>query len=824
MHGLGLDLRFAVRQLRKSPWFTLIVVLTLALGVGATTAIFSLVEGILLRPLPFHDPDRLVLIGEHLGNSPNIPVTAREVGKYTDSTAAFSSVGAYAATSYELSGRTTPEEINGARLTASVFPTLGIEPVVGRVFTKQEEDAHHPVAVISYSTWINRYGKSTNLLGSSITLDRRPYTIIGVMPRGFEFPLQPGRINTVQLWVPMSLTADELSQERAGVWGYQLIARMKDGVTLAQAAQDVDRVAKQVMREFPPSMAALKLRGDARLVREDLIADVRPILRTLFMAAGVVLLIACGNVAGLLLVQAIRRQREFAIRLALGARAGAVIRESVIEGVVLGVVGACVGLAFASITMDTVLQLLPDSLPRISDVSMNPTLAMFAILLAVSTGALCGLAPVFVVLKTNLSESLKAGDRTNTGAAGHNWLRSALVVSEIGITLVLLIVSGAFLRSLQNMRAVDPGFGAENVLVAGYQLPLSQYATSASAEIFNREVVNRLSTKPGVAAVGIANTLPASGAAARSAYTVENEPVDTWKLKFSVFAITYGDYFKALQIPLREGRYFTEEDRADSPLVIIVNQSMAKHAWPEQSPIGKRMHVGNPHKGYPWATVVGVVADTKIGSRDEPTENQWYFPAQQPAILNGPAPSEKLVNPASGFIAVRAALPPEQMIATLRSAVAEVDPLLALQQVQPMTDVLSTVEAPRRFNTQLITAFALTALLLAVIGIYGVVAFSASMRNQEIAIRIALGAQRSAIASLVLGWGLRLAVIGCVLGVLGAIAASRIINAFLFGVSGTDPLIYLVSVIIMAFMTVAASALPAGRAALVDPVDSLRSN
>jgi putative ABC transport system permease protein len=396
------------------------------------------------------------------------------------------------------------------------------------------------------------------------------------------------------------------------------------------------------------------------------------------------------------------------------------------------------------------------------------------------------------------------------------------VVSEIAIALVLLTVSGAFLRSFQKMRAVNPGFRPDHVLVAGYQLPIKQYSTAASADAFNREVVDRLSSKPGVTAAGLTTTLPASGFSPQSAFTIEGEPEESWKLKFAIFSVIYGDYFRALSIPLVDGRYFTADDRPNSQLVVIVNQSMAEHCWPSQRVIGKRIHAGNPKKGLPWTTVVGVVADTKPGARDEPAGDQWYFPAQQPAILYGSNFSGNLTNPVGGYITFRSALAPEQMTRTLRSTIAEIDPLLALQQVQPMTDVISNVEAPRRFNTELITAFAIGALLLALTGIYAVVAFSVSLRSQEIAIRMALGAQRMGIARLILSSGAKLAVIGCAIGVLGSMAASRLVSGFLFEVSATDPLIYAAGVVIMMLLALLASALPATRAASAEPIDALR--
>jgi putative ABC transport system permease protein len=817
------DLRFAFRQLRKSPGFTVTVVLTLALGIGAATAIFSLVEGILLRPLPFRDPDRLVLLGDHLGGGPGISVTAREIGSYANETSAFSSLGGYISTNYELSSGPIPEEVYAARLSAGVFPTLGISPTMGRVFTQQEEDGHQPLAVISYSLWTNRYHRDPRVLGSAIVLDRKVYSIIGVMPRSFEFPLETGHLDQAQLWVPMSLTPDELSDQHMGFWGYHLVARLKNGVTLTQAAQDADRVSRQIMRTFPVSMAAIHINGDVALLSEFDVAEVRPLLQTLFMAVSVVLLIACVNIAGLLLVRAIRRRREYAVRLALGARSGAIVRESIFEGLLISLAGGVVGLAFAAVAIRTALHLLPESMPRIDSISIDATVAAFALLLALVTGALCSLAPAFAALRTNLTESLNEGTRTGTGASSHTWLRSALVVSEIAIALVLLTVSGAFLRSFQKMRAVDPGFRADHVLVAEYQLPLQQYSTNASADSFNHAVIERLSSKPGVIAAGSTNGLPASDGVGRAAYTIEGEPADSWKLKFSMFATVYGDYFHALDIPLIDGRYFTVDDRSSSVLVVIVNHSMAEHCWPGQRAVGKRMHVGNPQKGYPWATVVGVVADTKMGSRDEPSEDQWYSPAEQPATLNGSDFTGKLTNPASGYITLRSALPPEQMTQTLRSTVAEVDPLLALQQVQPMDDAISSVEAPRRFNTDLITAFAVGALLLAVTGIYAVVAFSVSLRTQELAIRIALGAQRMGIARLVLISAVKLTLLGCGLGVLGSLTASRLVSSFLFEVSATDPFIYMGSVLLMMTVALVASLLPAVRAAHADPTNALRS-
>ena len=817
------SLRFAWRQMWKAPGFTLTVVLTLALGIGATTAIFSLVEGVLLRPLPFQDADRLVLLGDHLGNNPGISVTAREIGRYAEGAGAFSSMGGYITSDFEISGGAEPEELNVGRVNATVFTTLGVQPIVGRVFSRAEEDARQPLAVISYALWMNRYHRDPSVLGNSIVLDRKPYAVIGVMPRSFEFPAEGGRVNQVQLWIPLSLTPDELSEQQAGFWGYRIVARLRPGVSVQQAAQDADRVAKQTMKSFPPSMSAIRLRGDVMGLSDLVVRDVQSVLRALFLAVVVVLLIACANVSGLLLVRAIRRRREYAVRLAIGASSSAIVRESAIEGLTMSLAGGVVGLALAAAALRVSLRFLPESIPRISSISIDGTVAAFAIAVALLTGVICSAAPAFAALRTNLAENLKEGSRTGTGAASHSWLRASLVVAEVAVALVLLTVCGAFLRSFQKMREVDPGFRPDHLLVASFQLPLRQYGTDVSVDLFHRDVVEKLSSKPGTMAVAITTALPATDVTPLAAYTVEGVREEDWKLEFAAFAVVYGDYFRAMGIPVLDGRTFTTGDRADAALVVIVNETMAKHCWPGQRAVGKRIHFGNPQKGLPWATVVGVVADTAAGSRDEPKRSQWYLAAEQPAIFSGPAPRGPRAYPDAGYIALRSALPPERMIETLRSTVVEVDPLLALQDVKPMDAVISDVEAPRRFNTDLITAFALGALLLAMTGIYAVVAFSVSLRTQEIAIRMAVGAQRKSIARLVLVSGGKLALLGCVLGVAGSLAVSRLVETFLFDVSARDPWIYGAGVVLMLLVALAASAIPAMRAAVADPAKALRA-
>jgi predicted permease len=818
VYGLANDLRLTFRRFRKSPGFTLAVILTLALGIGATTAIFSLVEGVLLRPLPFKDPDRLVVLGEHLGGRPGMSVRAVEIATYTGSTQAFSSLGGYITASFELSGKQRPEEIDAARLSSATFATLGVQPALGRVFNADDESAHQPFAVISYSLWTDRFHRDPGVIGTSLILDRKPYQVLGVMPRNFEFPLSLGTLSGTQVWVPLSLTADELSDQNSGFFGYQMIARLKEGVSVQQGAQDADRVAHQIMSELPPTMSAIKLQGDVRLLRETVIADSRPILRTLFIAAIIALLVACVNVSGLLLVRAIRERREFAVRVAIGASSNRIIRESVVEGMSLSVLAGVLGLVFAATAIRVALHYLPASLPRVGSISIDPLVAGFALLVALATGVLCSLTPAFAALRTNLIATLKEG--TQAGGTSHTWLRSALVVSEVAIALVLLTVSGMFLRSLQKMLAVSPGFRADHALVAEYQLPLQQYPTNTSVDTFNHAVINQLSSKPGVSAVAISNAVAVSTSYPLSSYTIEGVSVDQWKLKFAAFTTVYGNYFDAMGIPLIDGRTFNVHDDANAPLVVIVSQSMARDCWPGQSPLGKRMHIGNPRKGYPWETVVGVVADTKI-PRDAPGNEQYFLPMEQP--ITGSKTPENLGGPSTGYITLRSALDPEHMIQTLRSTIAEIDPLLALQDVRPLDDAISQVEAPRHFNTDLITAFAVGALLLAITGIYAVMAFSVSQRNREIAIRMTLGAQRATIAQMVLLSGGKLALLGCALGVVASLAVSQLVGSFLFGVSATDPFAYSGAVLIMMLLALLASGLPALRAASSDPIKPLRA-
>lgn len=825
MTNLLNDLRYAFRQLRKSPGFTLTAILTLALGIGATTAIFSVVEGVLLRPLPFPDASRLVVLGDHLqgvslGFDTN--VTAPDILAYSRDTKTFSSMGGYKQTGHELSGDVQPVQINASRLSAGVLPTLGVQPLMGRFFTQQEDQHSAQVVVLSYATWKGRFHGDANILGKKLLLDRKPYIVIGVMPRNFEFPLLPGHLNRCELWEPMSLTQTELTQGAAG-WNFQMVARLKPGVSAAQAQADANRVAAEIMRGYPAYMASLHINAVIEPLQASTVTAARPLIRVLFLAVFIVLLIACANLAGLLLVRAIRRRRETAVRLALGSSSKTLVQQAVIESLILSITGGLIGIGLAAIAIRASISFLPENLPRIHDIQLNWIVVAFALLLAIGTGILCGLAPAFAALHTNMNEALKEGGRTGSVGGGHVRLRSILVVSEIAVALVLLIASGLLLRSFQNMRNVDLGFRPSHTLIATYSLPQKQYATQPSIDTFNHQLLRRLRQLPGAQSVGLASLLPMSGGGNNNGFVAEGYVLPKGTVvNLATETQIAGDYFRAMGIPLLRGRFFTDADIAQSQLVVIVNRKLAQHYWPDQDPIGKRIRIGTEKLKTPWMTIVGEIGDVKLISPDGDTSQQFYQPVEQANASFGELASPTDLNGNGMSVALRTAVPPLQMENSLRAVFHSLDPQLAITQVQTMDQAVSHTEAPRRFNTTIITAFGVIAVLLAILGIYSVVAFSVALRTQEMAIRLALGASRSGIRQLILLSGARLALIGCGIGLAGAIGATQLLRSLLFQVNPFDPFVLIASAAVVLMLSVAASAMPAQRAAAVDPMHALR--
>jgi putative ABC transport system permease protein len=823
------DIRLAIRHLLKSPGFAATAVLMLALGIGATTAVFSIVEAVLLRPLPYPQSERLVsladiLQGADMGGNGEAGVTAPEIRTYTRDTHSFESLGGYQGTGYELSGIGEPAQVNATRMTAGVFAALRVAPLTGRFFTQQEDDQNQLVAVVSYSLWQNRLHGDPHVLGTKILLDRKPYIVIGVMPRNFEFPLAPGHLNNSELWVPMSFTPQEIGPTGAGGWNFSMVGRLKPGLTEAQAQQDAERVAQDINRNLPSFIASLHVDASVRSLHEETIYQARQLVRILFMAVVVVLLIACANLAGLLLVRAIRRRREIAMRLALGAGAFALLRQSVLESLVLSVSGGVLGLILAAIGLRAGVSRLPETMPRIDEISLDWQVVLFAIGISLITGIACGLVPAFAALRTNANETLKEGGRTGS-VGGYSWLRGALVVGEIATAVVLLASAGLLLRSFEKMRSVDLGYRPDHVLVASYSLPQKQYATQAAGDEFNRELLLRLRQLPGVKYAGLTTFMPATGSNSNTTFVVEGYIAPKGApMNLATWVQVQGDYLQAMQVPLLAGRYPTPADTADSRLVIVVNHKMAEHYWPGQDPIGKRIRIGTPETPTPWLDVVGVVADVKENSPDAPTKEQWYQPVEQVEKSVGSLGSPTDVNGNGGFIALRTAIEPGQMANVLRSAVREIDPLLALTQVQSMESAVSDSEAPRRFNTWLISAFAFAAVLLAALGIYSVIAFSAALRVQEMAIRMALGSQRSGILGLIFLSAAKLAIAGCAIGLIVSAAASRLLDSLLFSVSPFDPLVLSLAALFVVALAVAASLLPAARAAFIEPMKALRAD
>jgi predicted permease len=826
MNTLIQDIRYALRQLRKSPGFTLTAVLTLAFGIGATTAIFSIVEGVLLRPLPFHDPNGLVTFGDTIqgGNLGAPYVTAPEVGQYVRGMSSFSNMGAYRQTSYELSGLGEPAQINAARLTAGIFPTLGVSPMLGSAFTQQEDDSSQQVAVISYSTWRSRFQGDANVLGRKIVLDRKAYQVIGVMPRDFEFPLVPGQLNRSELWVPMSFTPEEHGAGAGGSWNFTMIGRLKPGGSPAHALQDVARVQREIMKGFPSAMASLRLDPVVQSLTEATVAQARPLVHTLFLAVVVVLFIACANLAGLLLVRVIRRRRDISVRLALGASTAAILRQSLIEAMVLSIGGGLFGLALARSALRVGLGFLPETLPRTGDIALDWKVVAFAVGLAALTGLVCGLLPALAASRTAVNDALKEGGRTGTTGGVHARLRSALVVVELAVALILLTASGLLLRSFEKLREVDLGFRTDHMLTGSYSLPRQQYSTQAAIDAFDRELTARLQQLPGVQAVGITSILPESGQDSNESFFPEGYvPPKGGGMLSGWPSQVIGDYFQAAGIPIVRGRAFTPADTATSPLAIIVNRALAERFWPGQDPIGKRIHIGLIETPLPWMTVVGEAGDIKQSSADAPTAYQFYQPASQFGPSIGPFASPDMRVGDYGSIVLRSSLPPEQMAEVLRATVRSIDPQLPLTQVESMDRVVSEGEAPRRFSTALISAFAAAAVLLALLGIYSVIAFSTELRTQELAIRLALGSQRSSIMHLVVTSGAKLALAGCGIGIVGALFATRLLRSMLFGVNAFDPLVLTLAAISILLLALTASLIPARRAASIEPMQALRT-
>lgn len=816
--------RYAARQWRNSPAFALIAILTLAVGIGGTVAVFSVFEAVLLRPLPFKDADRLISIHERSDQDTHeLRVGAPDVLIFQRESKAFSGMAGFIAGSYELTGAGSPLQARAERVSASLFPTLGTGPILGRAFTQQEDDNSIPVAVISYTLWKDRFQEDRSILGSTVDLDRRPYTIIGVMPRNFEFPLDAGRLSHRDLWIPLSLTPTEKNSEGSS-FDYSMVARLKPGVTTLQAQQDIDRVVSAIDAQYP-FMARIGLHASFRTLKDETTRNAQSLLRILFGAVGLILLIACVNLANLLLVRSAGRKREFGLRLALGAASRAMFWQVISESLMLSLVGGFAGTALVVLLVRTASAVLPDSLPRLGEIGVSWPVLAFAALLTGLTGLVCGLVPAFASIRTNVLDSLRDGS-VNTGQSHtQHRTRSALVIVEIAMAMVLLAGSGLLLRSLARMLAVDPGFEPAHALKASLSLPVHEYSSQQKVDDFFNDLQRRLEVLPGVKAVGFSSNIPVVGQnsgrlIAPQGYVKSSG--EGWSIASNY--LVHGNYFEALHIPLVRGRYFNpSDDRQGAPLVTVISQELAKKYFAGKDPLGMHIKVGASYATSPMPpmTIVGVVGDIKQGSLDVATVSEMYEPLSQAAGDLGSYGA--MIGVVGGMdVVIRTTGEPSAVSEEFIKTVRQLDPRLAISEMHTMEDVVAATESPRRFNTAILTAFATIALLLSLLGIYGTMAYTVTERNREIAIRMAVGASRENVLVGILRNALTVTFVGVVVGLVLAATLTRLAASLLFDVKPFDFIAIAGAVATLLISSILAAWLPAKRAASVEPMQLLR--
>ncbi|HEX3471605.1 MAG TPA: ABC transporter permease [Silvibacterium sp.] len=816
------DLKYALRQLRKTPGFTLTAVLTLAIGIGGVTAVFSVVEAVLLRPLPYKDSAKLFALHErveHLMDG-DANLSAPDVLTFERESKAFTGVGGFVGASYEASGAGAPFQARVERLTASMFPVLGIDPVLGRTFTQQEDDNSAPVTVISYALWQERFQLDPQVLGKTIELDRRPYTIIGVMPREFESPAGLGALAPRDLWVPMSFTPVEKGAE-ADNFDYGAVARLKPGVTQAQAQQDVDRVIAVIQAKLPD----IRLHASMHALKEDTVRDARPLLRMLMVSVGLILLIACVNLANLLLVRAAGRRREFGVRLALGAARRAMLQQLLTESLLLSAIGGLVGVALAVVLVHIAAVNLPDSLPRLNEIAVRWPVVFLAIALTGMTGVVCGLAPALASMKAEVLDALREGTQGAGQSRGQHRLRNGLVMTETALAMVLLVGAGLLLRSFQKMLATDAGVETTHVMTASLALPKHDYPTQERVNAFYSELQKRLEAMPGVRTVGFSSNIPVVGRNSSRLFAPQGyvkKPNEGWSLASNY--LVQGNYFDALHIPLIRGRYFDARDeRPGAPLAAIISQSFAEHYFAGKDAVGMHLKVGPSYDNpMPPIEVVGVVGDVKPNHVDEAQMVQMYEPVSQGAADLGPLAA--MIGVVGELrVVVRTADDPSALEAGFTKAVRQLDPLLAITDMQTMDEVVAATESSRRFNTMILTAFAGIALLLSLLGIYGVLAYAVTERKREIAIRMALGATREDVLRRTIRSALLLAGVGVAVGLVASVGLTHLLESLLYGVKPLDGPAIAGAVVVLLACSVLAGWLPARRAASIEPMDALRS-
>jgi predicted permease len=816
MRSLLQDLRYAGRLLVRSPGFTLLTVLTLALGIGANAAIFSVVDGVLLTPLPYRQPDRLMAIYSQfpgLGFD-KFWVSGPEYLEFRRWNQSFQNVGSYVTGEVNVEGRDQPLRVRAAAVTASLLSTLAVDPVVGRVFTEAEDlpNAEKSV-VLSHGLWRRAFAGDPKVVGTRVIIDGEPRTILGVMPPSFDIGSQ-----RIELWAPLAL--DPASPGNRGGHFLYLVGRLKPEATLASARSDLDGLIARWQKEFPQNHAPHP--ENHRLVikplLEDLVGDIRPRVVMLAVAVGLVLLIACLNVANLLLARAEGRQREIAIRTALGAARGRLLRQFLTESVLLSLCGGVLGLLLAVWGVKAIVALNAESIPRVDAIGVDARTMAFTLGVSLLTGLLFGLAPALHVRGAAFFSSLKEGTARSTAGVISQWFRRALVVVEITLATLLVIGAGLLLKSFVMLQQVQPGFTPGGVLTFRVALPDATYPEDPKVIAFWRDLTVRLAALPGVEGAAAMTGLPPKRDVNANDTEFEGVPgppdgpiqnVDYWQF-------VTRDYFQTMKIPLIEGRLFQPADAAGSPGVVIVNQALARIFWPNQSPIGKRLRGPGPDDNPPpWLTVIGVVADVKNGGLDQKTGTELYFLQDQTAETVGF--SADTMN-----VVVRTGRDPLALASMVRQEVARMDPALPLAGLRPLDRVLFEAMASPRLLMVLVMLFAAVALALAAIGTYGVLSYSVEQRTREIGIRMALGAQVGQVLRMILSQGAVLVGLGLALGVLGALALQKVLASLLFGVAPTDPLIFGLVVVLLALVSLLACWWPARRAARVDPLVALR--
>ncbi len=801
MGTLFQDLRYGLRMLGKNPGFTAVAVLTLALGIGANTAIFSVVNAVLLRPLPFPDADRLVSIRlEHpQRNLHNAYVSYPEVVDWREQSRSFESIAAYAPASVNLSTREEAESASLWKVNANLFPMLGVKMWLGRGFLPEEDrPGGGRVAILSYNLWQRRFGSDASLIGKEVVLDGDSHTVVGILPPGFYANDEPA-----DLYTPIALSG---TREGGESRNYAVFARLKRGVPSQQAQTELCTIIRRQEQQYPvhiPGFAARVWGMHAYMVR-----NVRLSLIVLVAAVALVLLIACANVANLLLARASARQKEIAIRAALGAGRGRVLRQLLTESVLLALLGGIFGGLLAYWGVMALTALGAGQYPMLKQSHLDLTALALTMLLSLGTGLVFGIAPALAASRTNVRGTLQEGGGSSTGSGGRNRLRGLLVVSEVAVALLLMIGASLMMRSFLRLQDVNPGFNPAAVLTASIDLPGTKYPRPEQQMAFYQQLEERLQALPGVTAVGVSSVLPLSGSNHGIPMLIEGRPVrGPADAPILWIRIVNTGYFPAMQIPLRKGRLFAAQDAQGEPQVVMVNETLARRYWPNQDPIGKRVGNGAPNG---WMPVVGVVGDIRHMSLAQEPEPEIYLPYAQ-----NPQPNMKL--------AVRTASDPLRMAPAMRHAVMELDHDQAVSHVASMEQVMFDSVTSERFSTLLLGVFAAVALGLATIGIYGLISFSVTCRKHEIGLRMALGARRADVLRMVVGEGTMLAVWGVAIGLAAAFALTRVISSLLYGVKPTDPLVFVGVPLLLAVVAALASFVPACRAVKVDPMVALRS-